>query len=175
MTDVFTPEQRSQIMSRIRSRGNVATEGRFIQILRDNKIGGWRRGSDLPGHPDFIFRRERIVVFIDGDFWHGNPKKFRLPKSNLSYWGKKILSNRARDKRINRQLRQTGWSVLRFWQTALKDEKAVIARLTRHLKCRRDLIGTDTANFKWRQAEDGAYGLVADESAKYGSSRANEK
>ena len=123
--DNFTPEERSRIMSRIRSRGNAATELRFIQILRDNRIKGWRRGVTLPGSPDFVFRRERIVVFVDGDFWHGNPRKFRLPKSNLSYWGKKILSNRVRDKRVNRALRKAGWIVLRFWQTSLKNEKLV--------------------------------------------------
>jgi len=57
MTDMFSREERSRIMSLIRSRGNVATELRFIQIARKYKIRGWRRGSKLPGRPDFVWAR----------------------------------------------------------------------------------------------------------------------
>jgi DNA mismatch endonuclease (patch repair protein) len=134
MTDMFTPQERSRIMSRIRSRGNAATELRFIEILKMHKITGWRRSAKLPGQPDFVFRTARVVVFIDGDFWHGNPKGFRLPRSNLDYWTKKILSNRRRDRRVNRQLRSQGWKILRFWQSALKNENAVASRLWRVLR-----------------------------------------
>jgi DNA mismatch endonuclease, patch repair protein len=137
MTDTFSREDRSRIMSRIRSQGNAATELRFIEIARKYKVVGWRRGSNLPGKPDFIFPRERIAVFVDGDFWHGNPRKFRLPRSNVDYWAKKILANKRRDRRISRLLRSLGWSVLRFWQTSLRDEEAIVARLRRFLakKC----------------------------------------
>ena len=134
MTDTFTREERSRIMSRIRSRGNVATELRFIEILRAHKIAGWRRPVNLPGRPDFVFRKERVAVFVDGDFWHGNPRGFRLPKSNVKYWEKKILSNRKRDKKVNRELRDRGWVVLRFWQSSLKNEKAVVRRIAKCLK-----------------------------------------
>ncbi len=133
MTDTFTPQERSRIMSHIRSRGNMATELRLVKILRAHKITGWRRHVNLPGHPDFVFRTERVVVFVDGDFWHGNPRRFRLPKSNLKYWEKKIFSNQKRDKRINRELRCRGWAVVRFWQSSLKNEKAVVSRLQKYL------------------------------------------
>jgi len=133
MTDMFSPQERSRIMSRIRSRGNAATEIRFVEILRKYKISGWRRGVKLLGQPDFVFPSARLVVFIDGDFWHGNPTKFRLPRSNLQYWTEKILSNRRRDRRVNQRLRECGWKVYRFWQSALNDEAAVVARLRRGL------------------------------------------
>lgn len=133
MTDTFSREERSRIMSRIRSKGNAATELSFIKIVRKYKITGWRRGSKLFGKPDFVFPRERIAVFIDGDFWHGNPRKFRLPLSNLEYWTKKILSNKRRDRRVNSYLRKHGWKVLRFWQSSLRNEMAVVARLRRAL------------------------------------------
>lgn len=129
MTDMFSPQERSRIMSRIRSRGNAATELRFLEILRHYKIKGWRRGAPLPGKPDFIFPSVRVAVFIDGDFWHGNPEKFRLPKSNRSYWRKKIASNRERDRSINRILRSKGWRVIRFWQSSLDCEQSVVRRL----------------------------------------------
>ena len=133
MSDTFTKKKRSEIMSRIRSRGNAATELRFIKILRKHKITGWRRNVCLPGNPDFVFRWERLIVFIDGDFWHGNPRNFRLPKSNIPYWQKKILGNQKRDRRVNRTLRARGWKVYRFWQSSLKDEARVVARLRRGL------------------------------------------
>jgi DNA mismatch endonuclease, patch repair protein len=131
MTDTFSRQKRSQIMARIRSIGNTATELRFIQILRTNGIKGWRRHVNLPGHPDFVFRKARLVVFVDGDFWHGNPRRFRLPKSNCGYWAKKISSNRGRDRKVNRELRRRGWIVARFWQSSLKNERLVIRRLTK--------------------------------------------
>jgi DNA mismatch endonuclease, patch repair protein len=137
MADMFSPEDRSRIMSRIRSRGNAATELRFIEIARKYRLVGWRRGSTLPGKPDFVFLYEKVAVFIDGDFWHGNPMKFRIPRSNVEYWTEKILSNQRRDRKINRLLRSKGWSVLRFWQSSLKDEKAVVSRLRRVLTKKR--------------------------------------
>ena len=129
MTDMFSRQERSMIMSRIRSRGNYATELRFIEILREYKISGWRRGVKLPGQPDFVFASARLAVFIDGDFWHGNPRRFRLPRSNLKYWTRKILSNQCRDRKVNKLLRASGWKVYRFWQSALGNERAVAARL----------------------------------------------
>ena len=129
MADMFTVQQRSVIMGRIRSRGNQATELEFIRLLRKHRISGWRRGSSLPGKPDFVFSAWRLVVFIDGDFWHGNPRKFRLPKSNESYWTEKILGNRRRDRRVNRLLRAEGWHVVRFWQSSLVNEERIVRRL----------------------------------------------
>lgn len=133
MTDMFTKKKRSEIMSRIRSRGNAATELYFIQIMRKHKIAGWRRGSKLPGQPDFVFPKDRVAVFVDGDFWHGNPREFRLPRSNLQYWRKKILSNKERDRKVNSNLRKKGWTVLRFWQSSLTRMAFVVARLRRAL------------------------------------------
>jgi DNA mismatch endonuclease, patch repair protein len=116
-------------MGRIRSRGNLTTELRLIQAMRRHRITGWRRGSTLPGRPDFVFKRAGVVVFVDGDFWHGNPRKYRLPKSNILYWRAKIEGNRARDKAVNRELRQLGWRVIRVWESALRNESRVIARI----------------------------------------------
>jgi DNA mismatch endonuclease (patch repair protein) len=130
VTDCFNPHERSRIMSRIRSSGNYSTEVRFIQMMRQYKISGWRRRSKLPGKPDFLFPKHKLAVFIDGDFWHGNPRKFRIPKTNCDYWSAKILRNRERDKMINRTLRKEGWRVLRIWESSLRDIEAVIGKLS---------------------------------------------
>ena len=129
MADCFTPQRRSEIMGLIRSRGNRTTELRLVRIMRRYKIKGWRRGSKLPGKPDFVFPRSLVAVFVDGDFWHGNPRKKRLPKSNTRYWQEKIRGNRARDRKINRALEALGWQVVRIWESSLRDEEAVAARL----------------------------------------------
>jgi len=80
---------------------------------------------ELPGKPDIILRKARIVVFVDGDFWHGRHWKQRRAKlargSNAAYWIPKIEANIARDRRVTRALRKDGWIVLRFWETDLLD------------------------------------------------------
>jgi DNA mismatch endonuclease, patch repair protein len=129
MTDCFEPEVRSRVMARIRSQGNYTTELRFIKLMRQYGISGWRRRSKLLGRPDFVFARAKVAVFIDGDFWHGNPKKFRLPKTNSHYWEQKIDGNRKRDRTVNKVLKQEGWRVVRIWESSLNDGEAIIARL----------------------------------------------
>jgi DNA mismatch endonuclease (patch repair protein) len=90
MTDVFSRKQRSQVMAAVRSRGNRATELKLILIFRVNGITGWRRNQRLPGKPDFVFRKERLAVFVDGCFWHGCPKHGELPAANRQYWCLKV-------------------------------------------------------------------------------------
>jgi DNA mismatch endonuclease, patch repair protein len=86
---------------------------------------------DLAGRPDIVFRRARVVVFVDGDFWHGRGWKRRKAKlaagSNASYWVKKIEANRRRDLMYNRLLRQAGWLILRFWETDVKNDPKTLA------------------------------------------------
>jgi DNA mismatch endonuclease (patch repair protein) len=130
MVDMFTKSKRSRIMSVIRCKGNNSTEQRLIAIMKRFRISGWRRNIKLPGKPDFVFREARVVVFVDGDFWHGNPRCYRLPKSNIEYWKKKIEGNRKRDKDITRTLKRLGWRVIRIWESALKNE-ITIANLIR--------------------------------------------
>lgn len=128
-----TTVTRSRIMSAIRGHGNASTEKRMIRILRENGISGWRRNQKLPGSPDFAFRAERVALFVDGCFWHGCPRCYREPKQNTEFWREKIARNAARDKRVSRQLRRTGWSVLRFWEHALRDEDLVASRIKKAL------------------------------------------
>lgn len=122
-------------MSRIRSAGNKDTELRLIQIFRANDITGWRRGSKLPGKPDFVFPKHKIAVFVDGCFWHGCPKHATQPKTNATFWQEKIARNKARDRKVNRLLRAKGWTVLRVWEHDLRkrDEAKLLRRLKRWL------------------------------------------
>jgi DNA mismatch endonuclease, patch repair protein len=135
MADVFTKTKRSEVMSRVRGKGNKNTELRLIAIMRANSIGGWRRGSKLIGRPDFVFSRGRLAVFVDGCFWHGCPIHGTMPKQNARFWFEKIAGNRSRDRRVSRSLRSQGWQVLRIWEHELKrrNEPRLLARLERAL------------------------------------------
>jgi DNA mismatch endonuclease (patch repair protein) len=135
MSDIFNRRKRSAVMARIRGSGNRATELRLIALLRAHRLTGWRRGSTLPGRPDFVFPRAKLAVFVDGCFWHGCPLHATWPKQNAAFWRKKLLANRRRDRAVSRQLRRAGWSVLRIWEHALTRAHATrtVARLQRAL------------------------------------------
>ena len=135
MADVFSKWKRSQIMASVCSTGNRLTEGYLAAILRRHRITGWRRHLSMLGKPDFTFRKERVVIFVDGCFWHGCPRHLRLPSSNRSYWRKKIDRNRVRDRSVTRALGRAGWRVLRFWEHELRDEHTVLKHLARALGC----------------------------------------
>lgn len=135
MSDVFTKAKRSLVMSRIRARDNKDTELRLIAIFRAHSITGWRRNHRLGGKPDFVFPREKLVVFVDGCFWHGCPTHATWPKNNAEFWRSKILGNQQRDRAVNRLLKQAGWRVIRIWEHALTRKHAArtVARLRRVL------------------------------------------
>lgn len=116
MSDIWSKQKRSEVMSQIRSRGNKATELRVIEIFKEYGITGWRRNQKLLGKPDFTFRRERVVVFVDGCFWHGCPRCYKRPSSNQKFWDNKIATNRKRDRVVSRELSRLGWHVVRIWQ-----------------------------------------------------------
>jgi DNA mismatch endonuclease (patch repair protein) len=128
MADVFTKAKRSQVMAAVRSRGNRDTEIKLVRIFRENGITGWRRNIPLLGKPDFVFRRERLVVFVDGCFWHCCPIHGSKPASNSAYWIRKLARNRARDLAVTRELRLKGWRVLRIWEHALREPARVAMR-----------------------------------------------
>ena len=133
MSDVFTKAKRSEVMSRIRSRGNRDTELALARLLRGNKITGWRRhiqistsprpspqrGEGERVRPDFVFRQARLTIFVDGCFWHGCPKHATKPKNNRAFWHRKLSANKKRDLLVTRTLRKAGWRVLRIWEHEL--------------------------------------------------------
>lgn len=111
-------------MSRVRGRGNKATEGVLVKIFRGNHITGWRRHLKLFGNPDFVFRKHRLAIFVDGCFWHGCPKHASQPVTNRAFWEKKLLRNKDRDRLVTRTLKKQGWHVIRIWQHELTGKSA---------------------------------------------------
>ena len=120
MADVFSPEQRSQIMRRVKSNKNKSTELKLIKFFRSHGIKGWRRNYSLPGKPDFVFPKLKIAIFADGCFWHGHDCRNTRPKQNEEYWLKKRLRNMKRDEEINALLLSKGWKVVRLWECEIQ-------------------------------------------------------
>src|SRR5262245_8523899 len=103
---------RNALMARIRSHGNRTTERRFAELLRQSGITGWRRQQPILGHPDFTWPAAKIVVFVDGCFWHGHTcGKNIAPRTNARAWKQKIERNKRRDLTVARTLRSRSWTV----------------------------------------------------------------
>ncbi len=132
MSDVFTKAKRSEVMSRIRGRGNKDTELALAKLFRAHRITGWRRNQKLFGKPDFVFPKVKLAIFVDGCFWHCCPKHTTKPKSNRAFWRRKFSANRARDQIVTRTLKRGGWRVLRVWEHELakKNEARLVRRLS---------------------------------------------
>jgi DNA mismatch endonuclease (patch repair protein) len=123
VADFVSKENRSKIMSAIRSKGNKTTEFAMILLFRKNKIVGWRRNYELQGKPDFVFPKENLVVFVDGCFWHGHV--CLKPRNSLKkgFWKEKIERNKKRDKLVNKVLKAEGWKIVRVWECEIEKKK----------------------------------------------------
>ena len=113
MADIFTQDQRSRVMSRIRGKWTLL-DRRLHGALKSRKVRH-KMYPKLLGNPDAVVYPSTLV-FIDGCFWHGCPDCFVPPKSNKSYWRPKISRTRERDKKTRRALRSQGWKIVQFWE-----------------------------------------------------------
>lgn len=115
--DVHTKEQRSYNMSRVKSK-NTLPEKLMFKAMRKAGIKFIRHNKKLPGKPDITIPDKKIVVFINGEFWHG--KKFSSLKTELpSFWVDKISQNLKRDRINYRKLSGNGWKVVKLWGRAI--------------------------------------------------------
>ena len=124
MTDIWSPEKRSEVMARITG-FDTGPEKQVRSLLHSL---GYRftvhgpRNRQLPGKPDIVLPAFRTVILVHGCFWHGHQgcRDFRLPKSRRAWWKKKIDGNRRRDERVEGELRALGWNVITIWNCAVK-------------------------------------------------------
>ncbi len=94
----------------------------MMRFLKKCGLKGWRRNYALEGKPDFVWRKEHVVLFVDGCFWHGHDCGRNLsPVTNAKFWGNKIKKNKARDRAVTELLKDKGWKVIRIWECQLKD------------------------------------------------------
>ena len=130
MTDVFTPDQRSAVMRRVKGR-DTTPELAVRQVL--TRLGARYRlhRADLPGKPDIVLGPRKLAIFVHGCFWHGHDclRGARVPKQNRDYWLGKVGRNRARDAETRAALEAKGWRVETVWECEMKAAGALGARL----------------------------------------------
>jgi DNA mismatch endonuclease Vsr len=121
--DKLTKEQRRRNMQAVKSKGSK------IEIILAKEL--WKRGyryrknnKTVFGKPDLTFKKYKIAIFVDSEFWHGKDWENRKNdhKSNKDFWHKKIERNIERDKEVNEYLLNTGWQVFRFWGRQIETE-----------------------------------------------------
>jgi len=127
-SDKLSKEDRSILMSKIKSRGTKLEED-FIEELKKYTKKKFRLNTaDIKGKPDIVFDKDKICIFIDSDFWHGwqYPRWEHLLKNN--FWRMKIENNRNRDKKTTAYLRRHGWKIIRVWEHGLKENMEKIMK-----------------------------------------------
>jgi len=115
VADRFSKETRSKIMSSIRGK-NTRPEIAIRKILLSKGLRYRIHDKTVFGTPDISNKSRGFAVFIDGCFWHGCPRCYKEPKSNVSYWREKIIRNKKRRTIVKRNLRKDGWKVFEFWE-----------------------------------------------------------
>lgn len=133
--DTVTPEIRSKIMRKVRSK-NTAPE--IIVRSISHRLGFRFRlhRKDLPGKPDLTFPKLKSVIFVHGCFWHSHNCKAgqNKPKSNTEYWDNKLIRNKERDKANIIKIIALGWRPLIIWECETKDIKTLSTKIKKFLK-----------------------------------------
>ena len=117
--DNLTKEQRRKNMQNIRSKGTLP-ERTVMRELRRMNIYFAKHVDSITGKPDIVFKKKKVAVFVDSDFWHGHPDRYIKPKTNIIYWRAKIERNKQRDKKVSCILKNNGWKVIRLWEKDIK-------------------------------------------------------
>ena len=130
MTDVFSPEKRSDVMRQVKGKGTTP-ELKVRRLLWGMGLRYRLHRKDLPGAPDIVLPGRKLAVFVHGCFWHGHDcaRGARVPKQNRPYWTQKIERNRQRDGRTQAELAAMGWTPVVVWECELKDMPALETRL----------------------------------------------
>ena len=130
MIDTVSKERRSEIMSRIRSKGMKPE----MAVRRMTHAMGYRyrlHYKKLPGTPDLVFPGRRKAIFVHGCFWHQHSdpacKKARVPESNRDFWVAKFERNVVRDAESQASLEEMGWRVLVIWECEIQREGEALA------------------------------------------------
>ena len=130
MADIFSVEKRSDIMSKIRSK-NTKPELKMARMLKDRDIP-FRMHVNIMGKPDFVLPHMGIILFVDGEFWHGHTLTEKKREMLTEFWRKKIDRNMERDVEVTAALRKMGWCVIRVTDRAVnRNPEKVISKIWR--------------------------------------------
>lgn len=141
MADKLSAKRRSWNMSRIKSRD---TTPELAVRLALRKLGYKYRlhRRDLPGKPDIVLPKYRVVIFVHGCFWHQHAGCIDCsdPKTNTKYWRPKLLANVKRDRKYRRRLRRIGWTAIMIWECQTKKAENLRDRLKRQMNSKIDSL-----------------------------------
>lgn len=118
--DVHSREQRSKNMAAIKSKATKA-EVTLGKAMWKEGLRYRKNDKTVFGKPDFTFKKKKIAIFVDSEFFHGKDwETKKRPQNNAEFWEKKISRNMERDEEVNKYLIENGWIVLRFWSNQVK-------------------------------------------------------
>lgn len=118
------PKPSSAVVSKV-MKSNRAKDTRLEVTMRKSLRKAGLKGlvlnpRNIVGRPDIAFPKKKVAVFVHGCFWHGCPRDYSLPKTHSSFWKRKIIRNKERDKRKRKELEKAGWKVFEFWEHEVK-------------------------------------------------------
>jgi DNA mismatch endonuclease (patch repair protein) len=125
--DIWNKTKRSKVMANIRSK-DTKPEILVRKMLFSKGYRYRLHVKKMPGKPDIVLRKYKAVVFVHGCFWHLHQgcRDGTIPKTNTEYWKKKLLGNKARDKKHIETLENLGWRVLRVWECEVEKDPEII-------------------------------------------------
>lgn len=134
MSDIFSREKRSWLMSRVKAKDTLPE----IKVRSMLHLMGYRfrlYRKDLPGRPDIVLPRFKKVIFVHGCFWHGHSckKGQHLPETRTDYWRDEINKNTVRDQDVLEKLKAIGWQPLVLWECEIKDENVLKSTISSFL------------------------------------------
>ena len=130
MVDRISPERRSWLMSRVKSK-NTTPEMRVRQTAHALGLRFRLHKKDLPGKPDLVFAKYNTALFVHGCFWHRHQscRKASIPKTRVDFWKSKFDANVSRDQRVANDLRELGWNVAVIWECETKNSELLVSKL----------------------------------------------
>jgi DNA mismatch endonuclease (patch repair protein) len=136
VTDIYSSEKRSEIMSKVRSKD---TKPEMLVRSSLHALGYRYRlhVKELPGNPDIVLPKYHTVIFVHGCFWHQHPgcNKASLPKANSEFWKRKLNDNINRDNKVCQKLKVSGWNIITLWECEIeRNIRAIISQVDRQLK-----------------------------------------
>lgn len=137
MCDIFTVEKRSDIMSKIKSK-NTLPELAVKAELKRKEIP-FKMHATIIGHPDFVLHEMGIILFVDGEFWHGHTLTPAKREMLSEYWRKKLDRNMERDLEVTAALKKIGWAVIRVTDRDVKKRMPWV--MSKIMKCNGQLTG----------------------------------
>ena len=131
--DILTPEQRSEVMRRVRGK-DTKPERLLRSALHRAGFRFRLHRRSLPGAPDIVFPGRRKAIFVHGCFWHSHRcGRARKPASNRDYWIPKLAENKKRDARNRRRLAALGWRSMVVWECQLRTMDRVLEKVEKFL------------------------------------------